>query len=165
MSAKCMSVKARREHRLAISYSFIILTVGDTQKMKPELFWLALTLTMTALFWMPNIVNRKIENGDWGALQNPSFDEPPKAAWAERMMHAHTNAVENLVIFAPLVVLLLTAKVSTPATIAACQLYFFARLAHFIIYSLGVPFLRTVTFIAGFVAQMTLAGVLFSAVA
>ena len=125
--------------------------------MKSELFWLTLTITMTALFWMPYIVNRMIEMGVWGAMQNPSFDAPPKAAWAERMMHAHANAVENLVIFAPLVVLLLVADISTPATIAACQLYFFARLGHYVIYTLGIPFLRTVMFIAGFVAQMTLA--------
>ena len=133
--------------------------------MKSELFWLTLTVTMTALFWMPYILNRMTENGVWGALQDPNFDKPPKAAWAERMMHAHTNAVENLVIFAPLVVLLLVADVSTPATIAACQLYFFARLGHYVIYTLGVPFLRTVAFLAGFVAQMTLAVALLGAAA
>lgn len=133
--------------------------------MKPELFWLTLTVTMTALFWMPYVVNRMIEIGVWGAMKNPSPDASPQAPWAERMMHAHTNAVENLVIFAPLVLLLLVAEVSTPATIAACQLYFFARLGHYVIYSMGIPFLRTVAFIAGFVAQMTIAIALFSATA
>lgn len=133
--------------------------------MKSELFWLTLTITITALFWMPYIVNRMIENGVWGALKNPNFDEHPKAAWADRMMHAHTNAVENLVIFAPLVALLLIAGASTPATIAACKLYFFARLGHYIIYTLGVPFLRTVSFFAGFIAQMTIALTLLGAAA
>ncbi len=131
--------------------------------MTPELFWLTLTVTMTALFWMPYIVNRMVEDGVLGAMANPSFDAAPKAAWADRMTHAHSNAVENLVIFAPLVLMLAIANVSTPATIAACQLYFFARLAHYIIYSLGIPFLRTVAFIAGFVAQMTLAFALLGA--
>ena len=100
-----------------------------------------------------------------GALRNPNFDQPPKAAWAERMMHAHANAVENLVIFAPLVVALAIAGISTPVTIAACQLYFFVRLAHYVIYTLGVPFARTVAFLAGFVAQITLAVALLGAVA
>lgn len=131
--------------------------------MKSELFWLTLTITMTALFWMPYVVNRMLEIGVWGALKNPNYEQSPKAAWAERMTHAHGNAVENLVIFAPLVLLLLIADASTPATIAACKLYFFARLGHYIIYTLGIPFLRTVTFIAGFVAQMTLAITLFNA--
>lgn len=133
--------------------------------MKTELFWLTLTITMTALFWMPYVVNRMVEVGVVGAMKNPNFEASPRAAWAERMTHAHANAIENLVIFAPLVVLLLIADVSTSGTIAACKLYFFARLGHFIVYSLGIPFLRTVTFIAGFVAQMTLAVALLGAVA
>ncbi len=133
--------------------------------MTSELYWLTLTVTITALFWMPYIVNRMIEMGVWGALSNSSFDQPPNAAWAERMMHAHSNAVENLVIFAPLVVGLAISGISTPATIAACQLYFFARLAHYGIYTLGVPFARTVAFLAGFVAQITLAVALLGAVA
>ncbi len=125
--------------------------------MTTELFWLTLTVTITGLFWMPYIVNRMLENGVMGAMANPAKAAAPKAAWAERMTHAHSNAVENLVIFAPLVVVTAIAGISTPATVAACQLYFFARIAHYVVYTLGVPFLRTVTFIAGFVAQMTLA--------
>lgn len=133
--------------------------------MKTELFWLTLTIAMTALFWMPYVVNRMIEIGVWGAMKNPSSEAVPKAAWADRMIHAHTNAVENLVIFAPLVLLVLVAGVSSPVTIAACKLYFFARLSHYLIYTFGIPFLRTVSFIAGFVAQMTLAVALLGSAA
>ncbi len=129
--------------------------------MKTELFWLTLTTTMTALFWLPYVLNRIAENGVWGALQNPNFDEPPKAQWAGRMMHAHTNAVENLVIFAPLVLMLSLTGMSTSATSGASAMYFFVRAAHFVIYSSGVPFFRTVLFLAGFVAQMTVALTLF----
>ncbi len=125
--------------------------------MTTELFWLTLTTTMTALFWVPYILNRMAENSVWGALRNPNFDEPPKAAWAGRMMHAHTNAVENLVIFAPLVLMLAITGTSTPATVGASMMYFFVRAAHFVVYSLGVPFFRTVLFLAGFFAQMTVA--------
>jgi len=125
--------------------------------MKTELFWLTLTTTMTGLFWMPYIVNRIVENGVWGALRNPNFDEPPKAKWAGRMMHAHTNAVENLVVFAPLILMLAITDISTPATVGASVMYFWVRAAHFIVYSMGVPFIRTVLFLAGFVAQMTVA--------
>ena len=125
--------------------------------MTTELFWLTLTVTITALFWMPYIVNRILEMGVMEAMGNPNSDSTPRALWAERMMRAHSNAVENLVIFAAFVVILAIANISTPATVAACQLYFFARVAHYLVYTLGIPFLRTVAFIAGFVAQMTLA--------
>jgi len=125
--------------------------------MKTELFWLTLTTTMTGLFWMPYVVNRIVEDGVWTALRNPNFDHPPKAKWAGRMMHAHTNAVENLVVFAPLVLTLAILGISTPATVGASAMYFWLRAAHFMVYSLGVPLIRTVLFLAGFLAQMIIA--------
>ena len=133
--------------------------------MTPELAWLAKSVVMTALLWMPYVVNRMLELGIAGAMGNPKQGATAKAAWAERANRAHTNAVENLVIFAPLVLIAAVADISSSQTIAACQLYFFARLAHYVIYTLGIPFLRTVAFIAGFVAQMSMAIALFQGVA
>ena len=126
-----------------------------------ELFWLTSTVALTALFWVPYIINRLKEHGVWPALRNPQPDLRPRAQWPERMMRAHTNAVENLVIFAPLVLALHATGLSTPATTSACMVYFFARLAHYVIYTLGLPLLRTVAFFTGFLAQMVLAITLF----
>jgi len=42
--------------------------------MKPELFWLALTATMTALCWIPYILNRAAHAGLAGALATPKMD-------------------------------------------------------------------------------------------
>jgi uncharacterized MAPEG superfamily protein len=121
-----------------------------------ELFWLTLTIIMTALIWMPYIVNRLIEHSPWPALMNPQPDLRPSAQWAERLMRAHDNAVENLVIFAPLVLTLQMTGSSTAITATACMLYFFARLSHLLLYTLGVPFFRTVAFFVGFLCQMVL---------
>lgn len=121
-----------------------------------ELFWLTLTILMTALIWVPYIINRLVEHSPWPALMNPQPDLRPKAQWAERLMRAHDNAVENLVIFAPLVLTLHVLGVSTATTAAACAVYFFARLSHLLLYTFGVPFFRTVAFFIGFLCQMTL---------
>lgn len=123
----------------------------------PELFWLTATVVMTAVLWIPYIVNRIVENGLVPALRNPKPDTAPKAEWANRLIHAHMNSVENLVIFAPLVLSVSISGVSNPATITASMVYFFTRLAHTLIYTLGIPFLRTITFFIGFICQMTLA--------
>ena len=45
---------------------------------------------------------------------------------------------------------------STRATVIACAVYFWARLAHAIIYTLGIPVLRTLAFTVGFAAQVAL---------
>ena len=125
--------------------------------MNQEIFWLVATIVMTAFFWLPCILNRIIEKGLIQSLQNPKPDAPPKAAWAARLSKAHSNAVENLVIFAPLVILVQITNSSNEITLMATQAYFYARLAHFIIYGLGFPYFKTIVFTIGFIAQMALA--------
>ncbi len=122
-----------------------------------EIYWLTLTVLMTALFWMPYIVNRMVELGIIGAISNPETDAMPKAAWAQRMMAAHNNAVENLVIFAPLAITVHLLGAGTELTATAVKVYFFARLVHYIVYTLGIPGIRTVTFVIGFACQVILA--------
>ncbi len=45
--------------------------------------------------------------------------------------------------------------------ILACAVYFWARLAHAIVYTLGVPVLRSLAFTVGFLAQAVLALAIF----
>lgn len=126
------------------------------EPLQPELFWLVITTILTALIWVPYIINRIAENGLWPALRNPNPDTRPRAEWAHRAESAHRNAVENLVIFAPLVLAVHATGVATPLTAGAAMIYFFARAAHLVIYILGIPLLRTIAFFIGFVAQMAL---------
>ena len=123
----------------------------------PELRWLVLTILMTGLFWIPYILKRILENGYWTALWDPQGRTHMDAPWAQRMMRAHQNAVENLAIFAPLVLALHVTGANTALIAAACMVYFAARAAHVVIYTLAIPLFRTVAFLAGFGAQMVLA--------
>lgn len=77
--------------------------------------------------------------------------------WAQRMMDAHVNAVENLVIFAPLVLLIQITGLNSTTTTNACIIYFFARLVHYIAFAFAVPLLRVITFLVGFGMQTILA--------
>ena len=79
-------------------------------------------------------------------------------------MFAHDNAVENLVIFAPLVLILAELDYSTKWTVYACAVYFWARVAHLIVYTLGLPVFRTLAFTVGFAAQVVLALAIFKIV-
>ena len=108
---------------------------------------------MTGLFWVPYALDRIIVRGLMGALANPSPSDKAQSRWARRLMAAHTNAVENLVIFAPLVLTARALSIATAVTAFACALYFWSRLAHVVIYTLGIPVLRTLSFAAGFAAR------------
>jgi len=130
----------------------------------PELFWLTLTVILTGLLWVPYILNRMTVRGTAGTMANPTPGAKPHAPWATRLMFAHDNAVENLVIFAPLVLILNEIDYSTKWTVWACAVYFWARVAHLIVYTLGLPVFRTLAFTVGFFAQVVLALAIFKLV-
>ncbi|HEY0236434.1 MAG TPA: MAPEG family protein [Afipia sp.] len=131
--------------------------------MTRELFWLALTVILTGLLWIPYILNRIQVRGIAGTMANPSRNDKAQSEWANRLMFAHDNAVENLVIFAALVLILNAADYSTKWTVLAAAVFFWSRLGHIIVYTLGLPFLRTVFFLIGFAAQVVLALAIFKA--
>jgi len=124
--------------------------------MPKDLMWLTLTVILTGVLWIPYILDRIMVRGLMGAMANPSPDDPPQSAWARRLQHAHVNAVENLAIFATLVLTLAVMQHSTMSTGIACAVYFWARLAHAVIYTFGIPVLRTLAFAVGFLAQIAL---------
>jgi uncharacterized MAPEG superfamily protein len=132
--------------------------------MTPELFWLTLTVILTGLLWVPYMLNRSQVRGLIGTMANPSRNDKPHAEWAARLMFAHDNAVENLVIFAPLVLILAQLDYSTKWTVYASAVYFWARVAHLVVYTLGLPVFRTLAFTVGFLAQAVLALAIFKIV-
>ena len=128
-----------------------------TRPLSPEFHWLTYTVLMTALFWVPYILDRLATRGIWKAISSKmaeTGDTP--TLWAQRARNAHLNAVENLIIFAPAVLIANAIGVSTPATQAAAAVYFFARLIHFFVYTLGVPVLRTLSYAVGWAAQIVI---------
>jgi uncharacterized MAPEG superfamily protein len=125
--------------------------------MTTELYWLTLTVLMTALFWVTYLLDRLAVRGLWLTLANPQPEAGTHhSLWAQRAIKAHHNAVENLAIFAPLVLTAHVLSISSPATRAAAAAYFFARLVHFIVYSAGIPVARTLAFTAGWIAQIVI---------
>jgi uncharacterized MAPEG superfamily protein len=129
--------------------------------MSMELMWLTLTVILTGLMWVPYMLDRIAVRGWAGAMGNPSRRDKLQSPWAERLYLAHTNAVENLIIFAPLVLILDSMGHSTMSTVVACAVYFWARLAHAIVFTMGIPVLRTLCFLVGFAAQAVLVLAIF----
>ena len=122
-----------------------------------ELYWLTLTVLMTALFWVPYILDRLAVRGVWPALSDTKPEGGgPHSLWAQRAIKAHQNAVENLAIFVPAVLVAHLLNISTPATKLAVVIYFFARLLHFFVYLAGVPLVRTLAFAVGCGAQIVI---------
>jgi uncharacterized MAPEG superfamily protein len=125
--------------------------------MSGELKWLLLTVIFTGVLWVPYILDRIMVRGLVGAMANTSPTDKPQSPWADRLQKAHYNAVENLVLFAALVLLLNAQHFSTATTVGACAVYFWARVVHAIVYAFGIPVVRTLAFAVGFCAEAVLA--------
>lgn len=124
--------------------------------MKTELMYLVWVTVLTALMWVPYVLDRMAVRGLIDTVGYP--DQPkPQSPWARRMQSAHANAVENLVVFAVLVLVANAAGVSNASTAFAAALYFWSRLAHLLAYTLALPWVRTLAFVGGFAAQVIFA--------
>jgi len=121
-----------------------------------ELKYLVLITALTGILWVPYILNRIAV---WGLADAVGYPANPKpvAPWAERLQAAHYNAVENLVVFAVLVLVADAMGISNETTVLASVAYFWARLVHAVAYTFGIPWVRTLAFTAGFLCQAALA--------
>ena len=124
--------------------------------MKTELFYLTLVTAFTGLLWLPYILDRIAVRGVTDAVGYPE-NPKPQSAWAQRLMKAHANAVENLAVFATLVLAAHALGVSNATIATASMVYFWARVVHAAAYTFAVPWVRTLSFAAGFFAQATIA--------
>jgi uncharacterized MAPEG superfamily protein len=93
----------------------------------------------------------------------PGAGYPVDAPWRDRARRAHLNAIENLAVFAPLVLVAAIVEVSTKATVLSAQIYVAARLAHYVMYTAGIPVVRTIAFLVGAIATVVIAAALLSA--
>lgn len=68
---------------------------------------------------------------------------PEVTGWAGRAQRAHRNMLENLVLFAPLVIVAVLANRTNETTALGAQLFFWARLVYAFVYVIGIPWVRT----------------------
>lgn len=120
----------------------------------PDLAYAAYAALLTTVLWVPYILGQVFANG---MLSPQNYRDPtprPVPLWAQRANRAHLNSVETL---APFVALVLIAHVSGAAssmTALWAAVFFWARVGHAVVYLLGIPYLRTLIFTAGFVATI-----------
>lgn len=113
--------------------------------MSAELTSLTWVAALTTVLWVPYILNTIMVRGLVDAVGYPE-NPKPLSPWAARAKAAHYNAVENLVVFAALVLILNAIGLSNDTTVMACKVYFGARVVHYLVYTAGVPWLRTLSF-------------------
>jgi uncharacterized MAPEG superfamily protein len=120
--------------------------------MTTDLKYLAFTAILTASLWIPYVVSQVTTNGP---LKPQNYTDPaqrPLPLWGKRADRAYLNAVENFAPFAALVIAIHLAGKADATTAFWAMSYFWLRLAHAVVYLLGIPYVRTVIFTLGYVA-------------
>jgi len=130
--------------------------------METVYFYLGLSGMLTVLLWTPYILSRAITWGIPTFLNNypEGFPrtQPEVPLWAQRSQRAHLNMVETLPAFAAVVLAAgQIAPESAYQTITTwAQIFFFARVGHALVYTLGIPYLRTPVYLVSWAAILVI---------
>ena len=68
---------------------------------------------------------------------------PEIRGWGGRAARAHRNMLENLVLFAIVVIVAVLAGKTNGTTLLGAQIFLYARIAYALVYLFGVPWVRT----------------------
>ena len=112
--------------------------------MKPELTLLVCAIVLAFAQLLAGVIGAMQQVGLPALLGNRE-GMAEITGWAGRAQRAHRNMVENLVLFAALVLVAVVAGRTNATTLLGAQIFVWARLAYAIIYVIGLPLLRTLS--------------------
>lgn len=112
--------------------------------MKPELTLLVCGVGL-AVVQIVVAVLLAIPQAGLPALLSNREDMAPLQGAADRAQRAYRNMLESLLLFAALVLTAAVANKTNGTTLLGAQLFIWARLAYAIIYVIGIPVLRTLS--------------------
>jgi uncharacterized MAPEG superfamily protein len=124
--------------------------------MTPELSYLVLSVVLT---FIQLVIAAVLATAQFGlpTLAGNREDMGKPAGACGRAVRAHANMLESLVLFAILVLVAKAANVSTGLTVLGAQLFFFGRLAYAVVYLMGLPWVRTLTWAVAVIGMVLIA--------
>ena len=128
--------------------------------MKPELTLLVCAIVLAFAQVLAGVIGAMQQVGLPALLGNRE-GMAEITGWAGRAQRAHRNMVENLVLFAALVLVAVAAGRTNAMTLLGAQIFVWARLAYAIIYVLGLPLLRTLSWFVSVIGMAMIVVQLF----
>jgi uncharacterized MAPEG superfamily protein len=114
-------------------------------KQNPALIYLLLS---ALLYWSMLMIASLVRCKGWTPpgflLMFSNRDKmPADGQLAARADRAAKNMAENLLLFLCVMIVALIVGAAKPQTLVGAQIFFFARLAYWPVYLIGIPYLRT----------------------
>jgi uncharacterized MAPEG superfamily protein len=123
--------------------------------MTPDLKILVCSLVLTFVELIVAVLAAQAQIG-LGMLAGNREGLPPLTGFAGRARRAHRNMMESLPLFIALVLIAQIAGKANGATLTGCELFFWGRLAHWLIYIIGIPWLRTVAWLVSVIGLIVI---------
>ena len=118
--------------------------------MKPELMYLTWAVALTVVQMLIAVSGATLQVG-LPALAGNREGLPPYTGWVGRAYRAHHNMLENLVLFAALVLIAVVSTKTNATTLLGAQIFVWARVAYALIFLAGIPWLRTLTWLVSMI--------------
>jgi len=118
--------------------------------MKPEMMLLTWAVVLTLVQMLVAATGAASQYGPMPLFGNRE-GLAPLTGWAGRAQRAHRNMLENLVLFAVLVLVSVVSQKTNGTTLLGAQLFLWARLAYAVIYLAGIPYLRTAAWLVSII--------------
>jgi uncharacterized MAPEG superfamily protein len=124
--------------------------------MTPELKYLVWSAVLTFVLVLIAASGAQLQVG-LEKLAGNREDLPEMTGWAGRAQRAHRNMLENLILFAILVLVAQAAGVRNAITVLGAQLFFWGRVGHAVLYIAGIPWARTAAWVVSVVGLILIA--------
>ena len=131
-----------------------------TANLSTDLTMLVASATLALFSFLPYFIAYIMTWGIGGIVGNRE-NLAPLPPWAQRALAAHSNLTENLVHFAALVLVAHVAGAANDVTAMGATIFFYARVAYLVIYTAGIPWLRTLAFLAAWAGEVMIITQLF----
>ena len=123
--------------------------------MTPDLKILVCSVALTFVEVLVAMMAAKAQVG-LGVLAGNRDGLPPLVGFAGRARRAHQNMLESLVLFAALILVAQIAGKANANTLLGAELFFWGRLAHWLIYLIGIPWLRTIAWLVSVIGLIVI---------
>ena len=123
--------------------------------MSPDLKMLVWTIALTFVEMLVAVLFANEQLG-LGMLAGNREGLPELTSFAGRAQRAHRNMLESLPLFIAMVLVAQIAGRTNSATLTGCELFFWGRLAHWLIYVIGIPWLRTLAWLVSVIGLIAI---------
>ena len=125
--------------------------------MTPELSFVVWSVALTFVEVLVAVLAAQAQVG-LGVLAGNRDGLVPLTGFAGRAQRAHWNMLESLPLFIALVLVAQIAGKANATTLTGCELFFWGRLAHWLIYFIGIPWLRTIAWVVSVIGLIVIFG-------